>query len=193
MNAQTLAPPLASSDVEQRIESERARLQAEEQTERELVAQRLGPLEAGDDAALDRVEAEITACRERQRRISERIQILETRAEEAKDREHNAELDRLTRRAERAREMGEKLIRVDYQKHVDGLTATLSKLAALEGVIDAVNRTLHANDRVTVHSPNVIRCRPGETVVETITQRVHVNNPLHPHYGTAVERREHVR
>jgi hypothetical protein len=185
-NPAATTAPLSAADVAARIEAERERLAGEQATEANLLKQRLAPLESGDDAALDRVEASIVACRERQRRIEERIEILIQCADEARVREHEAGLNRLVRRAARAREIGEDLLRKHYAPKAAALAKTLLELAALEQIVEDVNRELDRNGRPTVPGPNSIRCRPSEQFLEKVPERVYIDDPRHPHHGKAL-------
>jgi hypothetical protein len=72
--------------------------------------------EAGDDEALDRVEAQINAYHDRQARIQERLEILERRLAEAPSTERNNELDRLTEQAQERHATAVKLITIAYPK-----------------------------------------------------------------------------
>src|SRR5688500_17892942 len=99
---ETSAAPLSAAGIQQRIDDERNRLLIEQNLAHSLAGQRLAPLEAGDDEALDRVEAQVAACIERQFRIQERLEILEQRLTQTQEREAQAELDAIAARANKA-------------------------------------------------------------------------------------------
>jgi chaperonin cofactor prefoldin len=190
LNAPTNTQPivaLSSADVQTRIDDERRRLLIEQNLEHDLTGQRIAPLEAGDDAALDRVEAQINQCRDRQFRIQERLEILEKRLAESHEREAGAELDALTDRANRARELGEKLIRTEYEKHATALAGVLGKLAAVDRVIDIANLRLARAGREYVAGPNGVRARAAVRVEKTRTVRLAPSHTEHPsqHSGDA--------
>ena len=176
------AAPLTTAGIQQRIDDERRRLLIEQNLAHSLAGQRLAPLEAGDDEALDRFEAQIAACTERQFRIQERLEILEQRLTEAQERETQANLDAIAARANKAREIGEKLIRSEYRKHAEALASVLSKLHAIDTFIDARNRELERGGHELVSSPNIIRCRHGRHWEETVRKRVGIAEAAHPHH-----------
>jgi hypothetical protein len=183
MNAEANTAPLAASsaDLEKRIDDERRRLLIEQNLQVNLEGQRLAPLEAGDDEALDRVEAQINSCCDRQARIQERIEILQRRLEEAKGRENEADLDALAARADRIRIIGEKAI-AKYAELAAPLAQILHRLAAADALINAANRKLHAAGRAIVASPNDIRCRPAQRFDRTVKRTVGIGQREHPHH-----------
>jgi chaperonin cofactor prefoldin len=186
LNADAKNPTLAalsSADVQTRIDDERRRLLIEQNLEHDLTGQRIAPLEAGDDAALDRVEAQINQCRDRQFRIQERLEILEKRLTEANERAAGANLDVIADRANRARELGERLIKSEYTKHARALAAVLQKVAAVDALIQQSNLTLSAAGRHEVAASNAIRCTPSQWVEFVERKTVHVNDPRHPLHG----------
>lgn len=178
-------PIHSSTELEERIHGEGQRLLIEQNLEQDLAQQRLAPLEAGDDAALDRIEQQINECRDRQIRIQERVDLLNRRLEEVKHREHVAELNHVAAVANRAREIGERLITEDYAKHASALASVLRRLAAINGLIDAANRQMADTGRENVAHPNLIRCRPGRNWTEKETVRVGIHDRDHPHHDKA--------
>jgi hypothetical protein len=178
--------PLNSADVQARIDDERRRLLVEQNLEHDLTGQRIAPLEAGDDAALDRVEAQLNQCKDRQFRIQERLEILESRLTVAAETEQAAELDVIEARANKARELGEKLIRTEYVKLAKPMAEFLRKVRALDGFVEQANRRLVKGGRDGVRASNGVRCAPSETLTETERRRVGVGQPEHPYYGRAV-------
>jgi hypothetical protein len=181
----TQPPALSSTELDERIRAEGQRLLIEQNLEQGLAQQRLAPLEAGDDAALDRIEQQINECRDRQIRIQERVDLLNRRVEEARQRERDAELDHVVAVANRAREIGERLITEDYAEHAAVLVEVLGKLAAINALIDAANQRTTGTDRKNVAKPNLIRCHPGREWTEKETVRVGIHDRDHPHYGKA--------
>lgn len=171
---------LSSAEIEARIQNERQRLLAEQKMERELSDQRLAPLEAGDDDALDQVEAQINACRDRQFRIQERIEILETRVETARENEQSATLDKIAEQAERARFVGESLIRSEYKNLALGLREFLIKISLLQEFITRSNKTLVEGDRSSVPGVETFRdeAETSETAIEAV--RVEPYDERHP-------------
>lgn len=174
-----------SADIQARIDSERTRLSSEQKIERDLAAQRLVPLEAGDDEALDAVEASINACRDRQLRIQERLEILETRKADALEEEADARLDAIAAKATEARERGNALIRQDYVRQARALSKTLAKLAAIDRFIRQANQELESGGRDPLENSNDFRCRPSEYRTVTVSREVGIGNPEHPGHGKA--------
>lgn len=177
--------PPTSDDLEARIAAERNRLLLEQNLEVELEGQRQAPLEAGDDDALDRVEAQINASRDRQYRIQERIELLDKRLVQTKEAEHEASLDALAARADRAREIGERLITEDYRRQASALASTLARLAAFERFVEQSNEALGRAGRNAVNPPSLIRCRPPKTWTEAVKKMVPLSDPRHPYHGRA--------
>jgi hypothetical protein len=186
MNATTSAGPLplSSTELQTRIDAERRRLLIEQNLHVDLEGQRLAPLEAGDDEALDRVEAQINACNDRQARSQERLEILERRLIEATERERQQDLDAVAARADRARILGEMLI-AEYARHAPKLAELIERLAACDQIIEEANGILsRANrDKDMVPSPNAIRCRPRRRWTEIVRKEVGPRDPGHPLFG----------
>lgn len=178
-----------SGDLEARIAAERQRLLSEQNLESELTMQRLAPLEAGDDEALDRVEQNLNACCDRQMRIQERIELLECRLEKARESEADAALDHLVRRAEQARKMGDDLIRGDYTKQAVALARTLTTLSTLDAVIADVNRQLAMADRERVANVGAFRSFPGHDITRTVRKLVGIDHVQHPGHGVGIAHR----
>ncbi len=170
-----------SSAIEGRIRAEQQRLLIEQNIERDLEGQRLAPLEAGDDDALDQIEAGINASRDRQLRIQERIELLERRLADAQDREADRYIDQLREQADAERERGLRLIRSDYVRQARALAKTLHELALIDRRITEVNREISAAGRDDlVDSPNETRNRPTEYETVTVRRRVGIGQPEHP-------------
>lgn len=178
-------PPLSAADIEARIRAEGERLLTEQNLEEELGQQRVAPLEAGDDDALNRIEQRINECRDRQLRIQERAGLLKRRLEEARQRERDAELDHVVAVADRAREIGERLITEEYAEHATALARMLGKLTSINALIDAANARMEGTNRKGVARPNVMRCRRGREWIEKETVRVGIYDRDHPYFGKA--------
>jgi hypothetical protein len=177
---------LTSSEIDNRIAAERQRLLAEQNLEADLTNQRLAPLEAGDDEALDRVEANLNACRDRQFRIQERIGLLESRLAATREHEAAEELATLRRRAIKAARMGEAVIRERYAPQAAAMAQTLARLAALDRFVHETNRQLEQAGQEPVPDSNNFRHVPGRTIEETERRMVGCGNSLHPAYGKVV-------
>lgn len=186
MNAPSPGTQPRSTELATRIADERQRLLAEQNLESELTSQRLAPLEAGDDEALDRVEQNLNACRDRQLRVQERLELLESRLAEARESEACTYLDRIALRAERARELGQELIQKDYAKQAAALARTLTKLASLDAVIADANTHLRDAGRDPITNSNFCRSFPGREVVRTVHKTVGISHPAHPGHGIGV-------
>lgn len=181
MNAEAKPEPLVATSLElqQRTDEERRRLLIEQNLQANLQGQRLTPLEAGDDAALDRVEGLISACSDRQARIQERLEILDRRLQEARALEGERELDQIAARAELARQSGIRLIEIEYAKQAKSLATILRKLALIDEAIDRDNRRLLAAGRKAVSKPNETRSR--RTVRIELTERMLLGLGDHRH------------
>jgi hypothetical protein len=185
MNADARTAPLAATAAElrTRIADERRRMLLEQNLQHDLHGQRLAPLEAGDDEALDRVERQIVESEDRAARIQERIEILERRLAEARAREDEQSLDDIAALAERARDLGVKLIRTRYPKLAAALAKVLSEMAANDLLLDGYNRTLVKAGRQPISKPNQVRSRRSEKVEITKTVRVGRSDARHPRHG----------
>ncbi|MBA8888900.1 hypothetical protein FHW12_003136 [Dokdonella fugitiva] len=194
MNATTTAGPipLNSIELQTRIDAERSRLHIEQNLLVDLEGQRLAPLEAGDDEALDRVEAQINACNDRQSRIQERLEILERRLTEATERERQQDLDAVAARGHRARVLGEQII-AEYGKRAPELAALIERLAACDQIVNEANTILSRANRDSdlIPSPNAIRCRPRRRWTETVRKTVGPSDRGHPAYGLEYTRARH--
>lgn len=177
--------PSGSEDIRTRIASERERLATEEANERQLMQDRLQPLEAGDDAALDDVERRISDSRAAQLRIQERIGLLTSRLTEADQREERARVEALRAQADKAREIGEREIREGYAVHAAALAASLRRLRAIDDFIERTNRALETAGVEGVASPNSIRGRPSRMETVNRKRKVGIGDPAHPYYGRA--------
>jgi hypothetical protein len=177
------AAPAASTEVRARIEAERQRLDAEEARELQLMRDRLPPLEAGDDAALDAVEASINDSRGAQLRIQERIQLLTARLGEAEEREERERLDAVRERADRARQAGEKLLRDTYGPQAKALADTLLKLLAVDRFVRNQNRILDRAGQEPVASANDMRHVPARVEAVRVMERVGLSQPEHPQHA----------
>jgi hypothetical protein len=176
-------PPLASAEVEARIDTERNRLLDEQRIEADLLQQRIAPLEAGDDESLDRIETQINQARDRQLRIQERIELLQTRLEAAKAVEREAHLDHLQRLAEAARERAVKIIFEDYARLAPELADSLRRIEVADTLVERVNMVLRENSRAPIRASNWARCRPERRYTETVRKRFGPSERGHPHYG----------
>jgi hypothetical protein len=177
---------MASTDIQTRITAERERLALEEKREVQLTVDRLAPLEAGDDAAVDKIESDINDCRSLQLRIIERIELLTKRLTEEEQAELSAVLDAKEAAANRAREIGEKLIKGEYAKLAKALASTLAKLEAIDGFIaDTRNEISRYGRDIQLNDSNCCRHILPRTWTETVTKRVGLGSREHPYYGRA--------
>jgi len=183
--AQAFAP--TSDSIRSSIASELAGAENAEAKIKELREQRGDVLLGGDDKALGRLEDEIDALQRKASRHRERLTLLDVRLTEAADREHNAELDALASRAEKARAAGERLITSEYPKLAKPLVDMLRKLSALESLVQGANDTLQRNGRETVNTANIVRCwwrhqLPSRTAIANVGPW----DPRHPEHADAV-------
>jgi len=185
MDTKTETPnsPRTVAEIEIRIGEERRRLLAEQNLAASLEGQRIAPLEAGDDEALDRVEAQIVKCIERQARIEERLALLQERLMRVKDVERVSHLDAIEVRANALREDSMKQIREVYPKQAKALAATLRRLALNEAAQEHCNRELALGGRPAIETANSIRCRPTQRVKWMKAMRVGYTQPEHPAFG----------
>lgn len=179
------ATPAGSDDIRARIASERERLAAEEARELQLMQDRLPPLEAGDDAALDAVERRIADSRTAQVRIQERIELLTSRLSDAEQRDERARVEALRDQAEKARQIGEREIREGYAVHAAALAKSLRRLRAIDGFIEHTNRSLEGSGLPAVGSPNNTRGQPSRSETVKRKRKVGLGEPEHPYYGLA--------
>jgi chaperonin cofactor prefoldin len=182
MNAEAKAAPLAATSVELevRIADERRRLLLDQNLQINLEGQRIAPLEAGDDEALDRIEAQINHCCDRQARIQERLEILQRRVDEARAAEHAAELDAIAEHAQQARKIGERLIQDDYPKLARTLANLLQQLSASDAIVADANRALTAAGRPSIASSNQVRCTSSGHVSRIVEAMVEAGDIRHP-------------
>jgi len=191
MNAKTESPssPRTVTEIQTRIGEERHRLLSEQNLYATLEGQRIAPLEAGDDEALDRVEEKIVKCLERQARIEERIELLQKRLDESVESERNADLDAIEARASTLREQGERLIRTEYPKLAGQLGSLLKRLQLIDAAIERENRTLQQAGRDQVPASNYVRCTPAKYLDFIETINVHPSDPRHSMHANAVPSR----
>jgi len=173
----------STAQIQERIDSERNRLLIEQNLEANLDGQRIAPLEAGDDEALDRIEAQHAQCLERQVRIQERLELLQKRLIQAKDVERVSHLDAIEARATALREDSMKQIRDVYPKQAKALAITLRRLALNEAAQEHCNRELTLGGRPAVETANAVRCRPTQRVKWKKAMRVGYTQPEHPAFG----------
>jgi len=172
-------------ELKLKIETESAAISRAEQRKTELAEQRAQALEDGDDARVDKIDAEIAAAETGIVRARERIGILERRVIEAQDAAVAAELDALAASLNDDRAKGEKLIR-EYQRHATAIAEVLQHLAAIDTRNERGNLTLQAAGRETVPGPNAIRCRVGSRTMKTVRRRVGLGEPEHPMHNVAI-------
>jgi hypothetical protein len=171
-----------SAKVQAEIDTETRRAAEAAATEASLRAARADALLADDTKELDRIDAQLaTSARDASRR-AERVQLLQEKLEQAQENEQEREIDGLVARADRARKIGEELIRKDYAKQATALALTLLKLRAVDGFIDDLNFRIDRAGRQVVASPNSIRHILPRTEVRTIKKRVGIGETAHPHH-----------
>lgn len=170
-----------TQEIETRIGAERERLASEERNEVALTESRLAPLEAGDDAELDKVERKIDESRSQQLRIQERIELLERRLESQRIAEHDQSLDELSKRTDQVRIAADKLIVEEYAKHAAALRAVLLRVLAARRFIDQSNRTLERAGRPLIDSIEEARTIAGFHGEEKFGRAtVLATDPRHP-------------
>lgn len=177
--------PTTSGKVRERIDNEQKRLAEEAAREKQLTAARIPLLEAGDDSALNKIEAELNECRTTQLRIQERIELLGNRLDEHEQAEEHAKFEALRDRANRLREFGERLIRNDYAKAAGELASVLQRLRAVDELVETANYALARAGIECVMPTNAIRCQRSRSESVTRKRRVGLRDPEHPYYGRA--------
>jgi len=170
---------------QKRIADLRASIAADEQSTAELRIKRTAMLTADDDDAIGRIDIEIDRLQRRIGLSQERIAASEQAEQDAAQQEHEQYLDALAAKAEKARGIGTGLLQ-DYAKHAAALAAVLSRLSAVESLIDDTNRTLAKAGRTTVAPVNAERCRVARTESQTIRRTVGVGEACHPLHDVAV-------
>lgn len=176
-----------SAKIQAEIEAESQRAQEAVTTEARLKEARSDALLAADPKELDRIDAQLVISSRDAGRRAERVQLLQQKLEQAKAREDEQKLDAIVARAEKARKLGEDLIRKDYAKQAAALADTLLKLRAIDTCIDDLNRALsQAGRESTVPSPNGIRQTPAREEVRTVRRTVGISDPQHPDHAEYV-------
>jgi hypothetical protein len=167
-----------------RIMLELEKLKAAEALEAKETEERKRLLTEGSDEEVDACENRTDAARSEQVRILERVDLLIGQLVEANAKARQSRLDDLRARAESAREIGERLLKVDYAKAAKSLGSTLSKLHAISVFIETANRFLQRRGvEQPVPSPNVIRCRPRVITEVQVMRTVDYLDPRHPAHG----------
>jgi len=169
---------------QERIASLRTTIATDEQTIAELRIKRTALLTADDDDAIGKIESEIDRLQRRIGLSQERIAATEQAERDAAQQAHEQHLDALAAKAEKARSIGTGLLQ-DYAKHAGALAAVLSKLAAVEHLIDDTNRTLAKASRTTIAPVNAERCRAARTESQTTRRTVGIGEACHPLYDVA--------
>jgi len=170
---------------QERIASLRTSIAADEQAIAELRIKRTALLATDDDSAIGKIDTEIERLQRRIGLSQERVAATEQAERDAAQQAHEQHLDALAAKAEKARGIGTTLLQ-DYAKHAGALAAVLSKLSAVENLIDDANRTLAKEGRTTVAPVNAERCRAARTEARTTRRMVGIGEDCHPLKNIAV-------
>ncbi|MCQ4164702.1 hypothetical protein [Tahibacter harae] len=171
-----------SAKIQAEIDAESKRAEEAAAADARLREARGDALLADDTKELDRIDAQLVASSRDAGRRAERVKLLEGKLAQAQEREKAQEIDAIVARAEKARKLGEELIRKDYAKQAAALAETLMKLRAIDKFIEEQNYTLaNAGREGSVPSPNQIRHILGRTGTRTIRKMVGINEAEHPH------------
>lgn len=125
----------------------------------------------GSNQQLVALEKKIDAAKWDVARLTARIPKLEALANQAGEDAKQAELGRLYRRADEARQVAERLIVKEYRPAAEQIAAVLRKLVAIEEFVEITNNQLtRGNYADRVSNFNSIRCedatiRPAHTEV----------------------------
>lgn len=171
-----------SAKIEAEIADESKRAEAAAAAEAQLKSARADALLAGDGKELDRIDAALaTSSRDASRR-AERVELLQSKLQEAQEREEGERLDAIAARADKARRMGEELLRKDYAKQAAALAETLTKLRAIDHFINEQNRVLDSNGRNTIARSNDVRHILPRSEKIRRRKRVGIAEALHPNH-----------
>lgn len=126
----------------------------------ELTQARAAALLGEDDAALDRIEAELTQAQRHADRLDLAAAELRRRLEQAVVDERRAELDALYARAEDARKRAVGIVTGTYRKHALGVLQATRELYELHREIEAANEKLMAANYTKTVLPIDREARP---------------------------------
>lgn len=171
-----------SAKIQAEIDAESLRAQEAAATEARLKDGRADALLAGDTKELDRIDAQLVASSRDASRRTERVQLLRQKLDQTQEREKTQEMDAVVARTERARKLGEDLIRKEYAKQAAALAVTLLKLRAIDEFIAHQNRLIDRAGREVVGSPNAIRHVAGRSEMRTVRKTVGIGEARHPHH-----------
>jgi hypothetical protein len=169
-----------SDKVQAEIAAEEKRAALATAEEAKLKTARTDALLADDQKEVDRIDAQLATIGRDAERRRERVALLTSQLEKAQERERNEDLDKVAARTDRARELGESLIRKEYAKAAAALADVLHKIHAIDVFISGQNRILEKGDREQINSPNAIRTKPAWTEKRMLRQRLGIDNPRHP-------------
>lgn len=157
---------------------------AAKQAEDAVQSERDNAILAGDEKTVDKIDAKLAERTGELRRKADihnkRVQLLEGKLSEAREREESQRLDTAAARAQKALKLAEEITRKEYAKQAAALALTLQKLQALDEFITAQNRVLEAGERENVS--NVTHFRHIQSTYEKVRRsgRVEIRNQRHP-------------
>lgn len=175
-----------AAEIERERQSADAANKAAADAEAAVQAERDNAILAGDEKAVDKIDAKLAERTSELRRKADihtkRVALLEGKLAEARDREEQQNLDTIAARATKASQMAAEITRKEYLKNATALAQTLTKLHALDEFIAAQNRILSDAERERV--PDATHSRHVVPSVERVRKRrrVNINDPLHPHH-----------
>lgn len=179
-----------SADIAAEIAREQdqaaAAVAAADAAENAVQAERDAAILSGNQKAVDAIDAKLAERTGELRRSADmrtkRVELLQAKRDEALASEQLAYLDKIAADAERARLIGEELIRKDYAKAAGALATVLRKLRAIDGRMRRCNDALDKAGRATVETPNAIRHDRPRTEKVTTRRRVHLKDLNHPNH-----------
>ena len=170
-------------EIETLIAGIRQQIQTTEQAIDDLQASRQAALLAGDSVRLDEIEAAAEQHRRENGRRAERIALLDAELVRVDQRDHAASMEAIRQRAQKAADLGESLIRKEYQPAAKRIAAALEKLFCLRRAIGEANDVLTREGADTVPDFDAGRHVPGwqpPTVVQKIS--ITAQDPRHPRF-----------
>lgn len=171
-----------SAKIQAEIDAESKRAEEAAAADARLREARGDALLADDTKELDRIDAQLVASSRDAGRRAERVKLLEGKLAQAQEREKAQEIDAIAARAEKARKLGEELIRKDYAKQAAALADTLMKLRAIDKFIENQNWLIDRAGRPVVASPNALRHIMPRTETRKVRKIVGIGESAHPHH-----------
>lgn len=175
------------AEIAREQEQAAAAVAAADSAESAVQAERDAAILSGNQKAVDAIDAKLAERTGELRRSADmrtkRVALLQAKRDDALAREEREYLDKIQADAERARLIGEDIIRKEYAKAAGAMAIALRKLRAIDWRISRCNDALDKAGRAMVESPNAIRHDRPRTEQVTTRRRVNISNPNHPNHA----------